>query len=226
MDCFAIHEDAVLGLPMVIQPFPVIGEHDNDGAVVDIHPLERRDEGADDGVGRSDLAVVRISQARAKRLLRLVRRVRLEQMEHEEEWTGCPRRNPALGELRGFASGPLHLPDSEVAATGDRVLVEIERGPQAGAATQYECRDGRACVVPPRLQQPRQGRNLRVQHVPDVVPHLVLVGEHPCQQGNVRGQGQRDVGVGVTVEDCVPPECIQVRRFRPFVPVHREPVST
>src|SRR5437764_806543 len=76
--------------------FAVIGYDEDDGAIVDAFRFQEREQLADDGVGRGDLAVVRIGIAAAKRLRRLVRDVRLVDVKEIEERFCGMRVDPLL----------------------------------------------------------------------------------------------------------------------------------
>ena len=71
----AIQKDAVLLLAVIEQPFAVIGDKDDERAIVELSLPEKIEEAADDRVRVRDVRVVR----------RRVRRVRFVKMEEVEE---------------------------------------------------------------------------------------------------------------------------------------------
>src|SRR4029453_6068449 len=85
-DLLAIEKDAVLVLAVVAQPLPMVGKEDDDRAVVEPFLAEEIEEASDDRVGGGDFSVVRRRRvARAERIGRGIRRVRLVEVEKGEE---------------------------------------------------------------------------------------------------------------------------------------------
>jgi len=85
LDRLAIEEDAVLLLPVVAEPFAVVGEEDDERPVVDPQLLQLVEKRADDAVRGRHLRVVAVGILRPVRLRRLVGRVGLVRVEKREE---------------------------------------------------------------------------------------------------------------------------------------------
>ena len=82
----AVEEDPVLVLAVVAEPLAVVGEEDDDRLVVDPFRFQETEEASDDRVGGRDLPVVGPRRVPAPEgLRRIVRRVRLVEMEEREQ---------------------------------------------------------------------------------------------------------------------------------------------
>ena len=124
----AIEQDPVLLLAVVPEPLPMVGDQEDDRAVVDAVALELPEELPDDAVARRDLAVVGRSVAAPERLGRLVGEVRLVDVQEEKERLRLHALDPGQGTTSGLAAGALqqaHVPRPlHVAAHG--VVEEIQ----------------------------------------------------------------------------------------------------
>jgi len=99
VDVFAIKKNPVLVFAMLAETFAVIGEEDDERAVVDSAALQEIDKLPDNRVGRRDFAVVGTGEAGAERFRWRVRCVRLEEVEKKIELIladakGQPRTEP------------------------------------------------------------------------------------------------------------------------------------
>src|SRR5207247_6149081 len=90
----AIEQDPVLLLAMVPQTLPMVGDEEDDRAVVDAVALELPEELPDDAVARRHLAVVRRSVAAPIGLRRLIGEVRLVDVQEEKERSGLHALGP------------------------------------------------------------------------------------------------------------------------------------
>jgi hypothetical protein len=82
VDRFVVHEETVLLLAVVAQPFSVIGEQDDCGAIVELMRLQVLHEAPDDFVRVRDFAVVRrVGGEAIRRRVWLVRLVQVEEQE-------------------------------------------------------------------------------------------------------------------------------------------------
>src|SRR5688572_6834994 len=71
----------------------------------------------------------------------------------------------------------------------------------------------------------REGRNLRVEVIPDVVPHTVTRGQRAGEKRRMGGQSLRAVGEGPAVEDRLAPERIDRGSGAAIVSVGGQPVG-
>ena len=117
----------MLILAVIVQTFAVIGADDDDGALVDPLRLQVIEQLADDGVGGGDLAVVGIRVAAAERLGRVVRNVRLVDVEEVEKRRGVMRIDPLLGDGFGDVAGTLIVAERGAGTSVRRVVVGIEQ---------------------------------------------------------------------------------------------------
>ncbi len=110
---FAVEKDPVLVLAVLAEPFAVVRQEDDEGAVVEALLLQEPEEGPDDRVGRRDLAVVGTSRvARREGLRRRVGGVRLVEVEDGQEGLSLREsRDPALEKRLGLRAGTLNFPD-------------------------------------------------------------------------------------------------------------------
>ena len=104
MDRLAVEKNSVLPFPVIAESLPVVGEKNDEGAIVDSPPLQFRDPGPDDLVGARDLSVVREGIAAAVGLRRLIGRVRLEEVEKREERSAVAAVEPSLERGGGLSS--------------------------------------------------------------------------------------------------------------------------
>ena len=142
----------MLGLAVLAEALAVVREKDDHGPVVEAAGLQERDEPAEYRVRLRDLAVVRPrGVARLERLRRLVRRVRLVEVEKRERLSvRGPRREPGLEP--GHRIGPRPLDAAEGFTASFRlhgVVVEVEAARVPLATLQDEARDGGAVRSPP-----------------------------------------------------------------------------
>src|SRR5436309_1301700 len=93
LDRFAVEKDAVFILPVIAEPFAMIGKEDDERAVVDAGAAERVEKAADDRVGGGDLGVVWL-EARPERLRRVVGGVRLVEVQEKKERLRLMRADP------------------------------------------------------------------------------------------------------------------------------------
>ncbi len=111
LDLLAVEQQAVLVLAVVAQTLAVVGEQDDERALVEPAAIELGEEIADQRVGGGDLAVVGVGVARAPGFGWAVGRVRLVEMEQEEERPAAglgeksrsPRRPPRRPAVRRCA---------------------------------------------------------------------------------------------------------------------------
>ena len=117
----------------------MVGDQDDDRAVVDAVAFELSEELPDDAVARRDLAVVRRSVAAPERLRRLVWRVRLVEVQEEEERLRLHALGPGDGPASRLEPGSLQGADVarpfHVAAHG--VVEEVEGLVDARLAPQH-----------------------------------------------------------------------------------------
>jgi hypothetical protein len=205
---------------MVAQPFPVVRRHDDQGSVVDAEALQEAEEIADDRVGGGDLPVVRERVARAVGLRRIVGHVGLVEVEEEEEPRVLLRLHPFPGQRLRRGAGPLEVGEGRPGPRVDRVLVRIERGGETGLAAEHVGRHGRRRGIPLLLQDRRQARVVGApEGEADVVPHAVLGGLQPREQGDVGREGHGTRAVGMPEQDRFAPQAVEVRRLDTAVAV-------
>ena len=214
----------MLLLPVLIQPFAMVGEQHDRGAIVDPLPLQVVEELADDRVRRGDLAVVRRARVLAAKFgSRRVRRVRLEEVEEEEERLLRAPFDPALGDRFRFGARPLQAADRLAALHLDVVVVEVEGLRQSAVAAEHVRGDGRTGGVALLLQQRRDRRVLRrVEAEADVVAHAVVGRQLAGEERDVRRERERHVRVGVREEDGIVAEPVEVRGLDAGVAVRGE----
>ena len=228
MEDLAVEQDPVLLLSVVPEPFPVVGDQEDDRAVVEAVALEPADQLPDDGVGRRDLGVVGHSVAAAERLGRLVGKMRLVDVHEEEERPRLHALDPGHGAANRLAAGPLqqaHVARPlHVAAHG--IVEEVHGVVDAGRAAQHVARHGGPRGVAVRPEDPGQRRaRASVEVVAEVRPHAVLRREQARQHRQVRGEGQRTLAVGVLEEYRVALQGVDVRGLHPGVAVGGEVVG-
>ena len=160
-----------------------------------------------------DLPVVGERVAALVGLDRLVGRVRLVDVEEEEEGAILHALEPRAGERRGLVAPALDAPRGVCARRrDDPILVEIEPAGEAARPAHHPGGDRGAGGVAALLEEPRQRRmGLRVEPVAEVVADAVLERQQAGQDRDVGRQGQRDVGVGVLEQDRVLAEPVQLR---------------
>ena len=93
---FVVQEQSVFLFAVVAQPFAVVRDEHDRGLIVELAGLEVPHEAAEDFVRVGDGAVV--GSQRAEPLGRRVRRVRLVQMQKQEEPGRADRGQPAFGD--------------------------------------------------------------------------------------------------------------------------------
>jgi hypothetical protein len=127
VDRLAVDQHAVLVLAVVVEPFAVVREEHDQGAVVDAASLEELQKGSDDLVGPRDLAVVAQLVPGEIRLGRLVGRMRLEEVEKGEERLARVPRDPLRQQSLRVVAAALHPRNGLVHLVGlDVVLVKLE----------------------------------------------------------------------------------------------------
>ena len=211
----AVEEYAVLLLAMVAEPLAVVGDEEDDRAVIDTRAAELAEELSDHRVARRDLAVVGSAVAAAEGLGRLIRRVRLVDVQEQEERLRLDAVGPGEGAARRLEPGslqraeiprPFHVP-------AHRVVERIEGVADAGRAAQDVGRHRGSGGVAVGAKHARQRRVTgAVEAIAEVAPHPVLGGQQPRQQGQVRRKRERTVAVGVVEQDRIALESVDVGR--------------
>ena len=206
-------------LTVFAESLAVVGEQNDQRAVVDPELLELGDQLADHVVGGGDLAVVGGLALGRKRRRRGVRSVRFVEMEEEQKRLVGVRPQPGQDPGERFAPGTLQLAEPRLGAHLDLVVVEVEAGGDPRPPLQHVRRHRAAGGVAPRLQELREVR-LRpgldrrlVERIADVVAHPGGGGQEAGEDRGVRRQGQRHVGVGVGEQDGVAAQGVDRRRF-------------
>ena len=223
MDVLGVEQHAVLLLAVVAQTLAVIGEQDDERAIVDAEGAELVDQFTDDAVRGRNLAVVGQRVARAIGLRRLIGGVRLVQVKEQEEWLAGGGAEPRLHGVERLLPGPLQAAEPGAGAKLDGVLVEIERRREPGLALEHEGGDPGACRIAGVLQHLRQEGQLvpgdlrGVEPVADVVAHAVRRGQQAGQDRAVGRQGQRCVRVRLGVEHAVAAQGVDRRRVDSLV---------
>jgi hypothetical protein len=148
LDRLAVEEDAVLLFPMVAEAFAVVGDDEDEGAVVEPAVAQELQEVAHDRIGAGDLRVIRRPHAAAVRLGRVVRRVWLVEVEKDEERLRGMRIDERA--RRGGGRGAVALHESHrllAAGRRDAIVVRLEAARDPGRAAQHERRHGGASAV-------------------------------------------------------------------------------
>jgi hypothetical protein len=169
----------------------VVRHEDDESAVVDPLLLQKDEEAPDRGVGRRDLAVVRLRRVRgAERLRRRVRCVGLVEVKKEKKGPGDVLLDEILQLPDRLGSGTL------VERSGTEVVVvEIEAGGESAVASQRKRRDGRprgvAAIFQLRRDRPLVGREPEA----DVVADAVLRRKKARQERRVGRESASIAGV-------------------------------
>ncbi len=226
VDRLAVEQDAVLVLAVVVQALTVIREKDHERAVVEPALLQKRDHLAHDLVGSGDLAVVRKRVAALVGLRRLVRRVRLEEVQERKDAALRMGRNPIREEPLGLLAAALHAREGLVHARRlDVVLPEVEAPRNSGRVRQNDRGDRAARGVAGRLERRGDRRGAGAQGIAQVVPDAVLRREETGEERDVGRERQRDVGVGVREEHGILAQRVEVGRLHVRVAVRRKVVG-
>ena len=215
----------MLVLAVVAEALAVVGEKNDERAVVEAARLQKRDEAPHDLVGGRDLAVVgALRVAALEGLRRLVRRVRLVEMEEGEHGlAGRSPGDPGLQPALRLASPALHLPDRLAGRRRlDRVVPEGEPARDARRMIEHDRGDRPARRVAARGQKLGERRVRGVEPVADVVAHAVLERKQARQQRDVRRQRQRHVRNRVLEDERVLRERVERGRLDAAVAVGRE----
>ena len=128
----------MLVFAVIVQSFAVIGQQNDDGAMVKAFRFQKREELSDDRVGRGNLAVVCVRVAAAKWFGRIVRHVRLVDVKEKEEWLLRMCANPFLRPFLGDHSGTLKVGEERAWIRLDRCVVIVERRCHTGFCAQHE----------------------------------------------------------------------------------------
>ena len=213
VDRLPVDQHSMLVLAVVIQPFAMVREEDDQSAVVDAALLEELQEGSDDLVGPRDLAVVVQLVPGEIRLGGLVGRMRLEKMQKSEERLTRMPRDPLRQQRLRVVAAALHPRDGLADPGGlDVVLVKVEPPRDSRRMRQNDRRDGATGRVALLLERAGDRRRPEPERVSKVVAHAVLRGQQSRHDRRVRGQRQRDLRIGVLEEHRVLAKRIQVRR--------------
>ena len=208
-------------LSVLAQALAMVGEHHDDGAVVEPQPPQVVKKSAHDRVARGDLAIVCEWITALVRLRRLVWRMRLVGVEEEEERVVLHALEPGHRQRCCLVSATLDASRRVCAARGhELVFVEIEAVANPARSSQNPRRDGPARGVSAILQQALKRRvGGRIKVIAQVVAHAVLEWQKPREDREVRGQGERDMAVGVLEQDRVFAQAIEMGRLDALVSI-------
>ena len=207
----------MLVLAVIPQTFAVVGKKNDQSTIVDAERFEPREQTADDVIRLGDLAVVG----------RLVRRVRLVDVEEEKERLLRVLLDPRQRELQRFVPGALVFADRSGSGNRNAVVVVIESVADACLRAQHVRRYGRSGVIAVRAQHVSQGAELRtVKPISDVVPHAMLGRQQPGEDGGMRGQRHGTVAVCALKKNRVSAKGIEVRRLHSAISVRRQMIRS
>ncbi len=224
VDRFLVHEQPVFLLAVIPQPFTVIRQQHDGGAVVELVRLEIPDQTADDFVRVRNFAVVRgvlgESGGRGVWLVRLV------EVQEEEHTGGADGVEPVLGDDYRVGAVALHLAGRPLGrARGHLVVEELEPPIDAGVLAQHVRRDDAAGGVAAFAQHLRQQPLTGSDREPEGVAHARLEGQPSRQQRGVRGQRLRRVRVRALEHDTVLRQPVNGGRAHLLVSVRRQMVG-
>ena len=221
---FAVQEDAVLRFAVIVQSFAVIRYDGDDRLVEQSLRLKPREKPADQFVRICDFAVVWVRQSVRRR--RIVRRVRLVQVEEREQPCGRLPIDPRGERLDGQSSIALRLRQRFTGAGDfDRVVVKIEAASDAGLVSQHVRRHGRARRVAGGLESIGNRLAAGDEAESDVVAHAVMQRQQSCEQRRMRRQRQRTVTVEIVEDDPVAAETVEDGRVAASIAVERKVIG-
>ena len=225
VDRLAIEQDPVLRLAVVVEPFAVVRDEHHQRLVVAAELAQPLEQLAERRVGRRDLALVRRAVARELVRRGCPGRVRLVEVDEEEEGPAAHAAQPGERARHGRRPVALHLADGLRAGGRHHLVVGVEALVDARGATQHERRDGGPRRVAPRAQHGGERLVLRLELVADVVAHAVLRRQQAGEQRGVRRERERRVAVRVLEHDRVALQPFDRRRLDPLVAVGRQAVG-
>src|SRR5215471_4446957 len=184
---------------MLPQRFSVIAEEKDQAGIVELSTLQPRDETSQFVIGVGDLSVIRMSFVlRAKRLRRIVRTMRIVQVQPEEEWPLRMFLQPCKPPIDAFTCATFY--ESEIAVGecfwGERIIIEIESACQSPTSVEHERADDRSGCVSVLLKCLRDGAELLVEGRTREILHSVLKRISASQDYGVRGPRQRNLRDG------------------------------
>jgi hypothetical protein len=200
-----VHEEAVGGLAVLAQAFPVVRGHHEERAVEELPLAEARDEAAHEVVREGHLRLVGVGgKARPERLGGVVRKVRVEEMDPGEELPRPHLVDPGERVVHDRVAPLLELVDCEAVGVAVEALGEAEaplEDPRAHESPRGEAR----ALEPLRQRRPRLGKRNAA-----VVADAVARREEAGQDRAVGRQGQRDGGRCLLEEDGLGGELVEV----------------
>ena len=224
VDSLVVHEQPVLLLAVVAEPFSVIRQQDDRRPVVQLMRLQVLDQASDDFVGVRDLSVV--GRVFRKTFRRRVRLVRLVEMEEEKRARGAGGCEPLLGDRFRRAAVALHLTDARVERRLRHLAVEeVESLADSRLLAQHEGRDDGRRRVPAVAEHLRQHPFARLDGEADVVAHAGLERQAPREQRGVGRQRLRRVRVGALEHDAVCGKRVDGGRLHLRVAVGRQMIG-
>ena len=194
----------------------MVAHDDDDRAVVDAELLQLRDDAGDLAVGEGNLAVVGVPLVpRGERLGRVVRRVRVVQVDPGEERPAFGAVDPRERLVDRLVAGPLDGAQRHRALLAEVEVVEVGVEALVDAPLRVEDVGGdeAAGAVAVGLQDLGERQLVRAEEEASVVAHAVLGRELAGEQARVRGQGERRDRLGLLEQDALAGELIEGRRL-------------
>ena len=204
-------------LTVLAQALAMIGGRQHDHRVGRPRPLDRVEKHADLGIGKGDLAIVRPpAEAAQVRLGRRVGRMRIEQVQPEEERPGPVLRRgmqPCQGRADGRIRPALDVGQCDrIVAARKCIVVDVEAAPEAESPVDRKARHEGGRVVARALELLGQRRRRGAENELGVVADAVHERRDAGQDGRVRGQRQRDVHDGGREAHAARRQCVKDRR--------------
>ena len=189
-----VDEEPVRFLPVVAETLAVIAQHRHDRLLEQAALLEKTDDAAHLRVGEGDFAPVGMAFVLGlEGLGRIVRRVRVVQVNPREEPPVLHRVDPRQGLVDHLVAGTLDVAQRAPAALRDVEVVEVlvESLVDAPLAVEDECGDEPAGREPLLLQHLGQRLLFGRQEEPAVVAHAMFGREPAGEHARVRRQRER-----------------------------------
>jgi hypothetical protein len=200
-------------LAVLAEPFPVIGGNGDDGLLGNggEQLLQR-------GVDVRDFSLVVVGE----RIRRIVRRVRIEEVNPDEIQILTPARDPAARGGHDLGSPSLREGDSRAGAP-EGVVVDVEPLVEAESGVHGKSTDESGRRVPGGLQDLGEGLHLRGKPEATVVADPMVRGVGPGQDRAMRGQRERALSEDVLESRPLPGKGVE-RRRRGLASVGRQSV--